>query len=261
MVEECERLLQHEDVWVSLDTGRLRIFKHQYFGGEEDSIPMNKNTVVESFYLSTSTHHKFSPAIHVHCPEEHKTFKFSNAKFKTRCKNSPSLVQWRSALGQFSRMLLLDLSLLRLGVKYPGIHNDGIDESDGSSIGILGLEAVGHSVWGYTTSFEVIEFTLITVEDEHGLYRTSRVETKRKLKLDQSEIDVRFQNIGRTGLVSMGMSTLCLSIGNAVGRIYIPSESAQRMGVEWCEREHRGGFIHSLFSFSLEWKLDNTQHH
>ena len=139
-------------------------------------------------------------------------------------------------IGTIIQKLSFDISLLRLGVKLP--------QSRGGNKGvrILGLEAVGHSVWGFiqcaSKSFEVIEFTLITAGDEHGLCRASRVETKRRIKLNQSEIDIRFQNIGMTGIVSMGMNTLCLAIGNTVGEVHLPSGN-EKVHLEWCRKEDR----------------------
>ena len=249
--------LWSEDMWVSLDTGRLRIFKHQYFGTEEDSILINKNTVVTSF-LSTP-----KPAIQVQCPEQDKTFKFAVAKAEENMRGSPSLSQWLSALEQFSRMLLFDLSLLCLGVKQPensSIDEDGGDEAGSKGFGFLGLEAVGHSVWGFTNAFQVVEFTLIMVEDEHGLHRTSRIETKRVLQLDQVAIEGRFQNTARSGMVSIGKSTLCLAVGNAVGMIQIQDGSDKMMGgVGWCQEKDRGSsYIRCLTSvWNGNWVVGN----
>ena len=229
-LRDVSSLSNHEDVWVSLDTGRLRIFTHQYFGAEDDSIQMNKNTIIE--YHHHNHHHQYHhphlhhPVIHISCPERKKTFKLTTAIGEEKKRFSPSLSHWWGALEQFSRMMSSsDLSLLCLCALHPENNSQSDVDSTHSEkepiftleIGFLGLEVVGHSVWGYTALFEVVEFTLVTVEDEHGLYRTSRVEAKRRLKLDQSPIDVRFHNIGRSGLVSMGMSTLCVAIGNAVG--------------------------------------------
>ena len=239
---------------MNLDTAHLRIFKYQYHGTEEDSIPINKDTVVKSFLSNRP------PAFQI--SSKNKIFKFEAAA--ERKKVSPSLSQWVRAFEQFCGMLSLPLSLLHLAVKHPEKKGGSRNGSGGGGedvVGILGLEAVGHNVWGFTTTFEVVEFTLLTVEDEHGLHRTSRIETKRVLKLHQDDIDPRFQNIGRAGLVSMGKSTLCVAIGNAVGTIstsqvvegvvaanscHLGEEMSGGGGgkqhgvVEWCEAKDRG---------------------
>ena len=124
--------------------------------------------------------------------------------------------------------------------------------------GFLGLEAVGHSVWGFTNAFQVVEFTLIMVEDEHGLHRTSRIETKRVLQLDQAGIEGRFQNTARSGMVSLGKSTLCLAVGNAVGMIQIHDGSDKMMGVGWCQEKDRGSYIRCLTSvWNRNWVVGN----
>ena len=259
-LKKVGKYLWSEDVWVSFDTGHLRIFKYQYHGTEEDSIPINKDTVVKSFLSNRP------PAFQIQSPSKNKIFKFEAAA--NRKKVSPPLSQWVRAFEQFCGMLSLPLSLLHLAVKHPekkeGSSRNGNGGGEGASttikgnvVGILGLEAIGHNVWGFTTTFEVVEFTLLTVEDEHGLHRTSRIETKRVLKLQQDDIEPRFQNIGRAGLVSMGKSTLCVAIGNAVGTIStsqvvvegVVAANSCSLGeemsggdggvVEWCEAKDR----------------------
>ena len=140
------------------------------------------------------------------------------------------------------------------------IGEDGGGEAGSKKgLGFLGLEAVGHSVWGFTNAFQVVEFTLITVEDEHGLHRTSRIETKRVLELDQSGIEGRFQNTARSGMVSIGKSTLCLAVGNAVGMIQIQDGSDKMMGVGWCQEKDRGSsYIRCLTSvWNGNWVVGN----
>jgi len=178
---------------------------------------------------------------------------------------SPSLSQWLSALEQFSRMLLFDLSLLCLGVKQPensssiGGEDGGDEAGSKKSLGFLGLEAVGQSVWGFTNAFQVVEF--IMIEDEHGLHRTSRIETKRVLPLDQAGIEGRFQNTARSGIVSIGKSTLCLAVGNAVGMIQIQDGSDKMIGVVvgWCQEKDRGSsYIRCLTSvWNGNWVVGN----
>ena len=61
-------------------------------------------------------------------------------------RGSPSLSQWLSALEQFSRMLLFDLSLLCLGVKQPensSIGEDGGDEAGSKGSGFFGIGSSG----------------------------------------------------------------------------------------------------------------------
>ena len=210
--------LMSEEVWVSLETGLLRVYLNQRFGVAEAHIPINQKTVVK---LNQG-------GLDITCPETQNTYRFRDLKKEKKGKEFPSVVVWAKFLEQFIRMQSRSSSLLRLAVSCHNREEGGEKEKNLSSsslffeetlVGFLGLEPLGHSVWGLTTSFSMIEFTLKSGQESHGLHRDKLIEVKRTFSIDQATIETRFQNTSKTSITGWGKNSICLSIGNAVGSL------------------------------------------